>query len=442
MVQKRKNILKGLIWGIAALLLIVAAVLVFVLWNGKLKRGVAAYQLLKEYVEQPSQAMKLKLQAELDGEKLDLEADILCTRLEDHAVTCIEQSGISVFYADGILYLENGNAYRASEVSADYAELLKETVLLYEYVDIETVRAGDEKTYKIKLKEDRTQQILGYLLPGVSEEALNVQLLQVEMLAKEDALSSVIFTSEGNYKITATLEIMDPEKVEIEIPEEVQKGILSGNPEIQAVITEDVFRLYAAWKTLYAGNPLGMQLELNVDCGPLTLQEDMTLITTVEEDTRISCIQKNDFSVYFTEDTICSENGYSVTTKRAQEIETADLLGIAYGLCLKGNLSCTEAGGMYIYSLALEEEGMEEIAYAITQESADMGIRFENGSIQIQIADDKVERIVLACDGSLDILLTEVPVAFSAELDMTGEEQYEGFAVPEKVLEAIKKKRN
>ncbi len=447
MVHKKKSILKWFIWVAAVLVLIVAVLLVLALWEGKLKGGVEAYQLLKEYAEQPEQAMKLKLQAELGEEEVDLEAEVLCTQLDGQAVTCIEQSGVKFFYADGILYLENGNAYQASEVSADYADLLNQTVLLYEYVDIETEKAENAKTYKIMVKEDSTQQILKYLLPSISEDTLKVQLLQVEMLAKGGALSSVTFSSEGNYKgnsaedysVTATLEIADPKAMEIEIPEEVQETILSGNPEIQAVITKDVFRLYAAWKTLYAKDPLGMQIYLTADCGPLALKEDVILITTLEEDTRISCIRKNDFSVYFTKDTVCSENGYSVTAKKAEAVEVADLLGIAYGLCLKGTFSCTEVDGTYIYSLTLGEEAMEEIAFAITQKSADMGIRFENGSIQVRIADDKVESIVFVCDGSLDILLTEVSVAFSAELDMTGEEQYEGFVVPEKVLEALKK---
>ena len=80
---------------------------------------------------------------------------------------------------------------------------------------------------------------------------------------------------------------------------------------------------------------------------------------------------------------------------------------------------------------------MKDIALAISQESADMGIRFENGHIQVRIKEDEVESILFACDGSLDVLLTEVSVAFSAELDMADAEKYEGFVIPQKVRDAL-----
>ena len=154
---------------------------------------------------------------------------------------------------------------------------------------------------------------------------------------------------------------------------------------------------------------------------------------------QINCVQKGDFRVYFTEDTICSEQGYAVTAKRAESVGVAELLGIAYGLCLKGTFHSTEVDGSYIYSLALDAEAMEEIASAIAQESKGMGIRFENGTIQVVITDNEVESIRFACDGSLHILITDVAVAFSAELDMTDADRYEGFTVPQKVLDTLVK---
>ena len=444
MVHKKKDILKWLVWILAAVLLIAAVGLVFVLLNGKLKSGIEAYQILKNYVEQPEQAFRAEIQAKLGDSELALEADVFCTEVEGHRVTCVEQSGMTLYYADGVLYLENGKAYRASEVSADYSELMNQTVLLYQEVDIETVKEGNAKTYTVAVKEDSTQKILQYILPSIVEE-VRIQDLQAELLAEEDVLSSLAFevsgdfkdAATGSYDITAKFEVTDTEDGAIEIPEEVAEAILSGNPQVEELMTEDVFRLYAAWKELYAREPLGMEIYLTADCGPLALKEDLTLITTVEQDTRISCIQKGDFSVYFTDDTICSENGYAVTAKRAETVETAELLGIAFGLCTTGTFSCTEVDGTYYYSLALDEEGMKEIASVIAPASADLGIRFENGSVQVRVKEEQIESIRFACDGSLDILVTEVAAALSAELDMTGAEKYQSFMVPEKVLEAV-----
>ena len=284
------------------------------------------------------------------------------------------------------------------------------------------------------------------MLPDAEEDTLEIANLQVDVVEKEETLDSIVLASKGkiedgdkkSFDITVTLRATDAESVLTEVPESVKEAILSEQPKVEEIMTEDVFRLYAGWKDLYDRNPLGMQIYLNADCGPLSVGEDITFITKEQDDLRVSCIQKNDFSVYFTEDKICNEKGYSVTTKRAESIEPAMLLGLAYELFLHGTFSCTEVDDMYIYSLALEEDAMAEIAAAIAQESTDMAIRFENGSMQVRMQDNKIQSIRFACDGNVNIWVTNVAVAFSAELDLTEAETYESFIIPEKVMETLK----
>ena len=80
---------------------------------------------------------------------------------------------------------------------------------------------------------------------------------------------------------------------------------------------------------------------------------------------------------------------------------------------------------------------MKEIAALISKESTDMDILFENGSLQLVIKDNQLESIRFACDGELDVLLTKVAVALSAELEMQSAEKYQTFSIPEKVLEKL-----
>ena len=447
MIRKKKNILRCLVWVLAAVLAIVTVLVVFVLLNGKLVSGVGAYQILKEYAEQPEISMKLSVEAELGGSSADIEANVFCTDLEGHQVTCIEQSGITFFYADGVLYLENGKAYRASEVSADYAKLLDSTLLLYQDVDVDTLKEEHTKTYRVTVKEESREKILRYLLPETEGEHLEITNLQADVVETDKKLDKIKFFAKGripgreqeDFDIVATLEAMEAENRVIEIPEEMKAAILSGEPEVEDIMTEDVFRLYAGWKELYGRNPLGMQIYLNADCGPLTLSEDLTFITKMQNELRVNCIQKNDFTIFFTEDKICSEKGYSVTTKKAESIEPAMLLGLAYELFLNGTFSCTQVEDITIYSVALEEAAMAEIAGTIAKESENMAIVFENGSIQIHMRKNQIERVRFACDGNVDILITNIAVAFSAELDTANKEKYESFTIPETVLETLEK---
>lgn len=446
LMRKKKNIVKWLAWVLAVCILVLAIILAVVLLKGKLTGGIGAYQLLKEYVEQPEMFMELSVQTKLGDNQSEMEATVFTTDLEGHQVTGIRQYGVSVFYADGMIFLENGKAYRASEVSADYAELVNYLVFLYQDVDIETLKEEDAKTYRIIVKPESRAKLLSYLLPDAEEDTLEIANLQVDVVEKEETLDSIVLASKGkiedrdkkSFDITVTLRATDAESVLTEVPESVKEAILSEQPKVEEIMTEDVFRLYAGWKDLYDRNPLGMQIYLNADCGPLSVGEDITFITKEQDDLRVNCIRKNDFSVYFTEDKICNEKGYSVTTKRAESIEPAMLLGLAYELFLHGTFSCTKVDGMYIYSLALEEDAMAEIAAAIAKESTDMAIRFENGSMQVRMQDNKIQSIRFACDGNVDILVTNVAVAFSAELDLTEAETYESFIIPEKVMETLK----
>ena len=444
LIRKKKNILKWLAWVLAICIVVLAVILAVILLNSKLTGGIGAYRLLKEYVEQPKMFMELSVQTKLGDTQSEVEAMVFTTDLEGHQVTGIRQSGVSFFYADGMIILEDGKAYRASEVSADYTELVNYLVFLYQDVDIESLKEEESRIYRITVKEKCKEKILTYLLPNMGEDALEIKHLQVDVVEKEESLDSILFAAQGKAEnkkavaVTAEFKVVDAEAVTVEIPEEVRRTIMSEQPKAEEIMTEDVFRLYAGWKDLYDRNPLGMQIYLHADCGPLSVGEDITFITKQQDDVRVNCIWKNDFSVYFTEDKICNEKGYSVTTKSAESIEPAMLLGLAYELFLHGTFSCTEVDDMYIYSLALEEDAMAEIAAAIAKESTDMAIRFENGSMQVRMKDNKIQSIRFACDGNVDILVTNVAVAFSAEFDLTGTETYESFMVPEKVLETLK----
>lgn len=444
---KKKNILRWLVWLLTTVIILVAIVLLFVLLNSKFSGSASAYLLLNEYMKRTEFAMEVSIDAKLGERKTNVDAMIFSTDLEGKQVTCIEQSGVQFFYSEGMLYLENGKAYSTSEISSDYAELLKDTAFLYEKIDVETITEKDAKTYRVVVKEENKEQLLSYLIPEVEEDSLDITTLQIDITEKEDALEQISFLAQGyiledgraGFSVEAAF---IPEEVDediFEIPESVKKAIVEENTKPISIITKDVFRLYAGWKDLYKRNPFGTQISLYADCGPLTLSDSFTFISKKQDDLQVSCVQKEDFAVYFTEDKICSEKGYSVTTKRAESIEPSVLIGLAYELLLTGNFSCTQAEDIYIYSLALDEAAMKEVAAAITKESEEMNIRFENGLIQVYMREEQIESIRFACDGAMDVMITDVAVAFSAELDMTHASKYENFIIPEKAMEALGK---
>ena len=447
MACKKKDVLKWLIGILALALGVFAVILLLILKDSKFVGGIGAYQLLKQHLEQPKQTWELLVEAKVGEESFGTEAEIGVTELEGKDVTRIHVSGASFFYADGILYLENGNAYQASEVSADYGTMLQQLVRMYEMLDIEVVKAEPGKVYRITMQEDYAQEMLGYLLPGISEDDLEMQQMHAELLTEEEQIDSILLTAKGKlqdpdkskYEVSAKLIPTEFRAGQLEIPEVVKKAILGNGEEVQGVITKDVYRLYRGWKSISEQTTMGAQVFLNADCGPFTLTDHFDFISSKIKDDRINSIKKDDFVVYFNEDTICSENGYGVTSKRAQAVDAVELLNIAYELCLQGDFRCVEVNDSYIYSIALDAEGMEKIAGLIAKESQNLAIRFENGSVQLVMKDNTLESIRFACDGELDVLLAKVPGALSAEVKWQDESQYLHYNIPEKVLEKLLK---
>ena len=111
--------------------------------------------------------MELSVQTKLGDTQSEVEAMVFTTDLEGHQVTGIRQSGVSFFYADGMIILENGKAYRAGEVSADYTELVNYLVFLYQDVDIESIKEEDSQIYRVTVKEESKEKLLTYLLPNM-----------------------------------------------------------------------------------------------------------------------------------------------------------------------------------------------------------------------------------------------------------------------------------
>ncbi len=452
MIRKKKDFWKWLAGILGILLLLCAAALAAMLWGGQsgarirsMYNGAKLYQILQNYSEQSEQAMKLELTTAQGEDEYRLEAEIFCTRLEGQQVVCLESAGAKFYYSKGILYLENGNAYQIGQLPIGVMDKLEQAIGL----DITAKETESSKSYQITLSDRLEEHLLGEMTFELAGKKLQITDLTAEILAKEDgrekvpeyiALSAegkVLEDKEEKINVEAELTIVQPKNMRVEIPDSVKEAILSEDTRIQAVLTSDILRLYRAWEDLYDREPLAAQISLSADCGPLKLEEELLLLSVMADQTRINCIQKDDFSVFFDEDTICSEKGYGVTNKRAETVKAADLLGLAYELCVQGDFRCISVEDSYIYSIALEEAGMAEIAALIAKDSADMPIQFENGSIQLMVQDHKLQSLRFSCDGEVDILLTKVPVALSAEFDVQNEEQYAGFRVPEKVLEKL-----
>lgn len=119
MTHKNTKIKKWIVLLFLSFIIVVIAVCVLV--GSKLGSAKNGYKLLQEFATQPENAMTLSMNVKLDDMLTNTELDITRTKVENHSVTCIQNSGISLYYTDGAVIMENGKAFEISDLYPDYS---------------------------------------------------------------------------------------------------------------------------------------------------------------------------------------------------------------------------------------------------------------------------------------------------------------------------------
>ncbi|MGM9521758.1 MAG: hypothetical protein ACI3VB_04690 [Oscillospiraceae bacterium] len=399
-----------------------------------------AYELLKKYSEKQELTMELTVEADLGSQDFGFTALLDRTDVDGHRVTAISQDEISLYYCDGAVFLESGNAYKLSGSFPDYSQLLDQTMKLYRYVDIEEKNG----TYTITAENADAKAILELLIPSATEMLSDTDSIKVELLADGDEISEIHFSGSGAvnaektpFNISAVLRLDTGNQSRIQIPQPVRDAVTGGEYEATEILSDDLIRIANAYEALNQAEFLSAKMLLKADCGPVTLDDSLDFYTWNYDGTQISSIQKNGYALYFTDTAVCNKDGNVISAADATAVESAKLLDIAYQTCLNADLDCSETDGNYVYTLSLDEEGMEAVAYAIAPAAEGMDILFDNGSLQVVICNDKIQSISFCCSGNVQIVLSKAAVSFEAQLEFTENETE--VTIPEAVKKALEK---
>ena len=350
----------------------------------------------------------------------------------------ITENGRSLYYADGVVFMENGSAYKLGTAFPDYSQLLEKTMALYRHVEIEEVNGS----YTITAQQADAKAILELLIPAAAEYLSDTDSLTVKLIMDGDDLDRIEFSGKGKlsdskqtaYAIDATLNILDTNRT-VDIPAQVTDALASGDYESMEALSQDLYRLANGWQMLNNQNPLSAELELTADCGPVVLNETLKLHRWNEENGQIFCVQENGYALYFNDDTICDSKGNAISAGSASHIDAAQLLDIAYDVCMNASANCIQTGERYTYTLVLNEAGMESVAYAIAPEAEKLNIGFESGSIRVVVEGETIESVEITVTGNVKIVLSTANVSIGAKFKFY--ESDGDIAIPEAVKTAL-----
>lgn len=391
-----------------------------------LKLGAAAdaCAMLQDFTEQSEYAVSMAVDAKLDGQLSDTTIDMTKTEVDGHSVTGIQADGITLYYAEGAVLMENGRAYKLSDLYPDYTKILTEAAEMYQKLSFTTKKADGNTVYCLTAEGDNAKDLLSILLPGQAGHLSDTQKVEVELAVAEDKLQSLTFSSEGTLmdkdKTPYTLSAkMTPEKMKkgYEVPESVKETVCSGEIDGQTPITEDLFRLLSTWTELQQEESFTADFTQGAQCGPVKLDEEMQYDQVQTDGRKIEAIRKGDFVLYFSDGSFCDQNGTLLKAGENDTIDRAHLLEVIYQICTDGEFDCTDTGNdTWLYTLTLDEETMKTVAYAAVPEMESMNVVLKEGSIRISVKDTAISEITCSCTGGMAALADAAPVTVSADL--------------------------
>ena len=416
--SKKKWIIPGII-----VILLMAAVLCLVYLQPQTRKAVEtirAYDILHAYMDQPEQTMHLNVRAQIANRELDFDADITRTGIGNTPVTTISENGRTLYYADDVVFLPDGTAYKLSSDVPDYSRILDQLLELYSLVDVEAV----DGMYTMNAEGDSARKLLELLLPGAKSLLSDTNRLTVDLLTEADALTEIHFTGAGNladsvktpFSVSAVVKILPASGGNI--PQVISDAVLSGDYQAQEVYSDDLVRLIHAWKDYNVRNPIGADIKISADLGPMVVTEDFRFYQWKVEGSVIHGMEKEDLTVYLANGALYDTQGRSLPLGSAPQMDMAAILDLIYQNFSNARFQCENTEEGFLYTVTLNEAGMNALMTAVLPEVAEMDISHRDGTIQLLIRDGTLHSIRIFCGGSAKVAVVDVAVTLSMEMVM------------------------
>ena len=377
----------------------------------KIYRVVRVYKLAEEFLSRQEQSLDITVQTE--GNK-NVSFRLDWQEAQGRRIYTLESGGETVYYCDGVLYLKNGKGYGFSEALPDLAPVLEKPWILYPLVQIQR----EENQWLISVSgQDLIPQIRN-LNVTVEEGEEGIQTLYCNTWGAQigDFVGLKAVTRDDREVSEVAQVVLDA----------IESGTLQGGKDL----TGDVIRLLKGWMLLNNKDPLGMELNLNVDLLSLPLNTQIQLYTTKAYNKPVSYLAKDGVGFYFTDDAACTAEGVKIGSPDSS-VDTAKLLGFAYYLCFNGDLSCEGD----IYRLELDQTGMEQVLYTIAPEAKDMALTLTEGMLELKMEDDRIDSIAIRIAGQVDLMVTQVDIGAGVQINIVQEDFI--LNIPQAVLDAL-----
>ena len=371
---------RPLIWTLVVLAL-VAALLIGAFFALGIPNGLHLAGLLRTAAEAEAFDGTLSLTTDRFGEELHLQTELFRRTSGGDSLLGCSVEPITLFFSGGRLIFDNGRAFDLDGLLPDIAP---DPASLAQVLPLLGIRTEDRETGTVYLLSPDPEQLQKHF-PELGPDAA----FTAEFTEQDGLLTGLhLILSHGGFHTDLTLTRgADRDRP---VADAVWNAIHAEN-----VQTIQVFEpLVLALRELSDADPLGAQLAVTADCGPIALTDTMNL--------------------YGTDSGLYLERRGSLKPLEHADLSESTLLGLCYQLCRDGKFSRIGSSGTYsmVFPAAQVQDSFTEMLPEIEK----LPITYENGSLVVAVEDNSLYEIRLDVAGEMPFLITTVRIALGVSL--------------------------
>lgn len=355
--------------------------------------------------------MNITVDAALGGSELHTVIPVSTKTFDGVRVSRAQLGSAPLYFAKDMLILENGKAYALGSAVPDYGALLANIAAVYKDVD---VSADEQGNYSLTVGAEQADELLRILCPGLGGGSVSVGSAVLTLKLTDGSVERIGLTASGTlaggkpFTVDAVIGGFSYSS-SLTLPEAVSAAISRNDAGSLDALTDDVMNIISAWSELAARESVTGRLALRADCGPVVLNTEFDVSSTVTDGVRSYRIGANDVGVGL------DGGGDTGEQTAARYVELADA---AYLACISGDVTSRSTAGGTVYAMALDGDSISRIVSIVAPEAKKLGAVFSSGTAELTVKDGEISRIAVNCMGTMKVVLVETGVTVNAELTL------------------------
>lgn len=405
------------------LLIVLTAVIVILVTAGalllrftNLATNQEIYLLLRSFAERSETDMDLSVSVDGDGTTYRTDAALYTTHCAGKRLSCVQWQGISIYYCDGALLLENGKAFPVGDALPDHTQLLTGAAALYRTLDITVSGENDARIYHAAADSPEAVESVFQCVPEFVRALGTPDSITLDLVVRDGEIDRLEAGWTVGGRTIRTVVGLGVTAREHAIPFEVQNVVAAGTYKEAEDASEALTQLLSAWIELSGRSILRADVSLRADCGPLLLDERFTWQRSRSFDPTLHSLTRRGTTLFYTDAAACDASGSPLPVRDAAASDVPQLMPLAYNAVLLGQTQWDQTGDGMHCTVALDAEAMDRFVAVIAPEADVRELDLTDGEAGLTLKDGKITEVSVRCGGTVRVVRSDVAAEVTASL--------------------------